>query len=71
MRQGSGTLPFNFGKPWEARLVNFVVSGNDLMTYVFGIIAMLMALVLAWRGYRSLAKEDRARKAANKKRDGR
>lgn len=51
--------------------MNFVVSGNDLLTYVFGIIAMLMALVLAWRGYRSLAREDRARKAANKKREDR
>jgi len=50
--------------------MNFVLSDNHYMTYVFGIIAMLMALVLAWRGYRSLAREDRARKAANKKRDG-
>ncbi|WP_300783889.1 hypothetical protein [Enhydrobacter sp.] len=41
------------------------------MTFVFGMIAMLMALVLAWRGYRSHAREDRERKASNKKRDGR
>lgn len=43
-----------------------IVSDNDPMTYVLGIIVMLMALVLAWRGYRSLAREDRARKAAKK-----
>ena len=49
--------------------MNFIVSGNDLLTYVFGIIAMLMALILAWRGYRSLAKEDRERKATKKKRE--
>jgi hypothetical protein len=48
-----------------------IVSDNDPMTYIFGIIATLMALVLAWRGYRSLAREDRERKAANKKQDGR
>ncbi|HEY6980094.1 hypothetical protein [Reyranella sp.] len=51
--------------------MNFVVSDNDPMTYVFGMVAMLMALVLAWRGYRFLAREDRQRKAAKKKRDGR
>ena len=51
--------------------MNFIVSGHDLLSYVFGIIAMLMALILAWRGYRSLAREDRERKAANKKRDNR
>jgi hypothetical protein len=48
-----------------------IVSGNDPMTYVLGIIAMLMALILAWRGYRSLAREDRERKIANKKQDSR
>jgi len=51
-----------------------IVSDSDSMTYVFGTIAMLMALVLAWRGYRSLAREDRARKAEkkaeNNKQDG-
>ena len=52
-----------------------MIVSNDPMTYIFGTIAMLMALVLAWRGYRSLAREDRARKAAkkaeNKKQDDR
>jgi hypothetical protein len=48
-----------------------IVSDNDPMTYVLGIIVMLMALVLAWRGYRSLAREDRARKAEKKKQDDR
>jgi hypothetical protein len=49
--------------------MNFAVS--EPMTLIFGIIAMLMALILAWRGYRSLAREDRERKAAKKKREDR
>ena len=48
-----------------------MIVSNDPMTYIFGTIAMLMALVLAWRGYRSLAREDRARKAEKKKQENR
>ncbi len=51
--------------------MNLIVSENEPLTFVFGMIAMLMALILAWRGYRFLAKEDRERKAANRKRDDR
>jgi hypothetical protein len=49
--------------------MNFAVS--EPMTLIFSIIAMLMALILAWRGYRSLARKDREQKAADKERDGR
>jgi hypothetical protein len=49
--------------------MNFAVS--EPMTSLLSILAMLMALILAWRGYRSLAREDRERKIANKKRDSR
>jgi hypothetical protein len=47
--------------------MNFAVS--EPMTSILSILAMLMALILAWRGYRSLAKEDRERKATKKKRE--
>jgi hypothetical protein len=46
--------------------MSFGLSDNGSMANVFETIAMLMALVLAWRGYRSLAREDRARKVEKK-----
>jgi hypothetical protein len=47
--------------------MNFIVSQNEPMTFVLGTIAMLMALVLAWRGYRFHAREDRARKSEKRR----
>ena len=40
------------------------------MTLILGIIGMLMTLLLAWRGYRSISKEDQERKRERKRRDG-
>jgi hypothetical protein len=50
--------------------MTFIVSESEPMTFVLGTIAMLMALVLAWRGYRFHTREDRARKTALKRRRG-
>jgi len=41
------------------------------MTYILGAICTLMALVLAWRGYRFTAREGHQRKLAAKRRLGR
>ena len=47
--------------------MTFIVSPTDPMTCVLGAIAMLMALILAWRGYRFLAREDKQRRIARER----
>jgi len=48
--------------------MTFIMSESEPMTFVLGTVAMLMTLVLAWRGYRFHTREDRARKTAIKRR---
>ena len=48
----------------------FMVNESEPLTYVIGTVTMLMALLLAWRGYRHLAREDEERKKAKKRREG-
>ena len=43
-----------------------VVSEGDPTAYVLGTIAILMTLVLAWRGYRFTRREDEERKKAQR-----
>ena len=47
--------------------MTFIWSPTDPMTCVLGAIAMLMALILAWRGYRFLAREDKQRRIARER----
>jgi hypothetical protein len=51
--------------------MGFIVSESEPLTYVLGAVAMLMTLVLAWRGYRYIAREDEERRKAKKRREGR
>jgi hypothetical protein len=51
--------------------MTFIVSESEPLTYILGAVAMLMTLVLAWRGYRFIAREDEEGKKAKKKRTGR
>jgi hypothetical protein len=39
-----------------------IVSEAEPLTYVLGIVALLCALVLAWRGYRDAARHHEERK---------
>ena len=49
----------------------FIVSESEPLTYILGAVAMLMTLVLAWRGYRYIAREDEERRKAKKRREER
>ena len=49
----------------------FIVNESETLTYLLGAVTMLMALLLAWRGYRHLAREDEERRKEKKRRDGR
>ena len=49
----------------------FMVNESEPLTYILGVVTMLMALLLAWRGYRHLAREDEERTKEKKRRDGR
>jgi hypothetical protein len=49
----------------------FIVNESEPLTYLLGVVTMLMALLLAWRGYRHLAREDEERRKAKKRQDGR
>jgi hypothetical protein len=49
----------------------FIVNETEPLTYLLGVVTMLMALLLAWRGYRHLAREDEERRKAKKRQDGR
>jgi predicted tellurium resistance membrane protein TerC len=51
--------------------MSFIVNESEPLTYILGAVTMLMALVLAWRGYRHLAREDEERRKAKERRDGR
>ncbi len=51
--------------------MSFIVSQSNPLTYILGAVAMLMTLILAWRGYRHLAREDEERRKAKKRREGR
>lgn len=51
--------------------MSFIVNEPEPLTYILGIVTMLMALVLAWRGYRHLAREDEERRKAKERREGR
>ena len=51
--------------------MTFIVSESEPLTHLLGAIAMLMTLVLAWRGYRYHTRRERERKTAIKKRLGR
>ena len=48
----------------------FMVNESEPLTYVIGTVTMLMALLLAWRGYRHLAREDEERKKEKKRQEG-
>ena len=48
-----------------------MVSESEPLTYILGAVAMLMTLVLAWRGYRYIAREDEERRNAKKRREER
>ena len=48
----------------------FMVNESEPLTYILGAVTMLMALVLAWRGYRHLAREDEERRKAKERREG-
>jgi hypothetical protein len=50
--------------------MSFIVNESEPLTYILGVVTMLMALVLAWRGYRHLAREDEERRKAKKRREG-
>jgi hypothetical protein len=45
-----------------------ISSSDDPMVYAIAGLASLVALLLAWRGYRSAAEEDRRRKDETKRR---
>jgi hypothetical protein len=47
-----------------------IVSESEPLTFVLAAVAMLGTLVLAWRGYRHVAREDHERKLAIKRRQG-
>ena len=47
-----------------------IVSEGDPTSFVLGTIAILMTLVLAWRGYRFTRREDEERKKAQRRRTG-
>lgn len=49
----------------------FIVNESEPLTYLLGVVTMLMALLLAWRGYRYLAREDEERRKEKERRDGR
>jgi hypothetical protein len=49
----------------------FIVNESEPLTYLLGAVTMLMALLLAWRGYRHIAREDEERRKEKKRRDGR
>jgi hypothetical protein len=49
--------------------MSFIVNPSEPLTYILGVVTMLMALLLAWRGYRHLAREDEERRKAKKRRD--
>jgi hypothetical protein len=51
--------------------MSFIVNESEPLTYILGVVTMLMALVLAWRGYRHLAREDEERKREKRERDRR
>jgi len=51
--------------------MSFIVNESEPLTYILGVVTMLMALVLAWRGYRHLAREDEERRKAKERREGR
>ena len=48
----------------------FMVNESEPLTYILGAVTMLMALVLALRGYRHLAREDEERRKAKERRKG-
>ena len=48
----------------------FMVNELEPLTYILGAVTMLMALVLAWRGYRHLARQDEERRKAKERRKG-
>lgn len=50
--------------------MSFIVNQSEPLTYILGTVTMLMALLLAWRGYRHLAREDEERRKAKKRQDG-
>jgi hypothetical protein len=47
-----------------------IVSEGDPTSFVLGAIAILMTLVLAWRGYRFTRRDDEERKKAQRRRTG-
>jgi hypothetical protein len=51
--------------------MGFMVSEPEPLTYIPGAVAMLMTLVLAWRGYRFIARQDEERRQAKKRREDR
>jgi hypothetical protein len=51
--------------------MGFIVSESEPLTYILGAVAMLMTLVLAWRGYRFIARDDEERRKARKRREER
>jgi hypothetical protein len=51
--------------------MTFIVNESEPLTFILGAVCMLMALVLAWRGYRFIATEDEERRKARKRREGR
>ena len=44
--------------------MTFIVNESEPLTFILGAVCMLMALVLAWRGYRFIAREDEERRKA-------
>ena len=51
--------------------MTFIVSEAEPITLILGAACSLIALVLAWRGYRFLSREDQERKRAKERRDRR
>ena len=47
-----------------------MVNESEPLTCILGVVTMLMALLLAWRGYRHLAREDAERKERKKRQEG-
>lgn len=47
--------------------MSFIVNEQEPLTFILGAACMLMALVLAWRGYRFIAREDEERRKARKR----
>ena len=44
-----------------------LVNESESLTYILGTLTMLMALLLAWRGYRHLAREEEERRKRKKR----